>query len=136
LVVEKSGTMAVIRFCQGVTLVSLFLAVCEGYSSSAFLRMSATESSGRDADKSRRVFFSQSLASLGTIATVATLQAAPAPANAVGPIRLDLLNARYTAKPCPPSRPIPGEKAMKGMRGLCVTVQADLKENPTKVRNV
>eukprot|EP00978_Attheya_sp_CCMP212_P042473 scaffold259467_cov28-Attheya_sp.AAC.1 len=61
--------MAVIRFCQGVTLASLLLAVCEGYSSSAFLRMSATESSGRDADKSRRVFFSQSLASLGTIAT-------------------------------------------------------------------
>lgn len=128
MLVEKSGIMAVIRFCQGITLASLLLAVCEGYSSSAFLRMSATESSGRNADKSRRVFFSQSLASLGTIATVATLQAAPAPANAVGPIRLDLVNAKYTAKPCPRDRPIPGEKAMKGMRGLCVTVQADLKD--------
>lgn len=33
---------------------------------------------------------------------------------------------------CPPSRPIPGEKAMKGMRGLCVTVQAKLTENAPK----
>jgi hypothetical protein len=45
---------------------------------------------------------------------------------------LDLLNPVYTAKPCPPDKPIPGEKAMKGLRGLCVTVQADLAEAAPK----
>jgi hypothetical protein len=39
---------------------------------------------------------------------------------------------KYSAKVCPPDRPIPGEKAMQGMRGLCVTVEADLKEAPPK----
>ncbi|KAL7473234.1 hypothetical protein ACHAXS_013654 [Conticribra weissflogii] len=53
-------------------------------------------------------------------------------ANAVGPVKIDLLNPTYTAAPCPPSKPIPGEKAMKGMRGLCVTVKAELDENAPK----
>lgn len=48
------------------------------------------------------------------------------PASAIGPVKVDLKPISYLAKPCPPSKPIPGEKAMKGLRGLCVTVQADL----------
>lgn len=56
----------------------------------------------------------------------------PAPASAIGPVKLDLLNPVYTAKPCPSDKPIPGEKAMKGLRGLCVTVQADLAEAAPK----
>lgn len=56
----------------------------------------------------------------------------PLPASAVGPVKIDLLNPVYSAAPCPPSRPIPGEKAMKGMRGLCVTVKADLKNATPK----
>ena len=54
-------------------------------------------------------------------------------ANAVGPIKINIVNPTYSAAPCPPSKPIPGEKAMKGMRGLCVTVKAELEETPPKV---
>eukprot|EP00970_Alexandrium_tamarense_P018380 scaffold13330_cov205-Alexandrium_tamarense.AAC.17 len=53
-------------------------------------------------------------------------------ANAVGPIKINIVNPTYTAAPCPPSKPIPGEKAMKGMRGLCVQVTAELEELPPK----
>ena len=58
---------------------------------------------------------------------------AAAPAQAVGPVKVQLLNPVYTAIPCPSDKPIPGEKAMKGLRGLCVTVKADLAEAPPKV---
>jgi len=51
-------------------------------------------------------------------------------ANAIGPVKINLLNPTYTAIPCPKDKPIPGEKAMKGMRGLCVTVNVDLEESP------
>lgn len=54
-------------------------------------------------------------------------------ANAVGPIKISLVNPTYTAAPCPKDKPIPGEKAMKGMRGLCVQVKAELAENSPKV---
>ena len=56
----------------------------------------------------------------------------PEPANAIGPIKINLLNPTYTAIPCPKDRPIPGEKAMKGMRGLCVTVEVDLEDKSEK----
>jgi hypothetical protein len=55
-------------------------------------------------------------------------------ANAVGPIKIGIINPTYTASPCPKDKPIPGEKAMKGMRGLCVRVKAELAENSPKVR--
>jgi len=55
----------------------------------------------------------------------------PPAANAIGPVKINLLNPTYTAIPCPKDKPIPGEKAMKGMRGLCVTVNVDLEESPT-----
>jgi hypothetical protein len=38
------------------------------------------------------------------------------PANAVGPVKINLLNPTYRARPCPKDKPIPGEKAMKGMK--------------------
>jgi hypothetical protein len=56
----------------------------------------------------------------------------PEPAEAIGPVKVFMTPTSYTAKICPPDRPIPGEKAMQGMRGLCVTVEADLKEAPPK----
>jgi len=56
----------------------------------------------------------------------------PQPASAIGPIKINLVNPKYTAMPCPKDRPIPGEKAMKGMRGLCVTVDVDLDSIPEK----
>lgn len=56
----------------------------------------------------------------------------PDPARAVGPVKVALEPTSYTARPCPPDKPIPGEKAMVGMRGLCVTVEADMKERTPK----
>ena len=47
-------------------------------------------------------------------------------------MKIDLLNPKYSAIPCPKDKPIPGEKAMKGMKGLCVTVDVDLDESPDK----
>ncbi len=38
---------------------------------------------------------------------------------------MNLKPLSYSAIPCPKDRPIPGEKAMKGMRGLLVTVDAE-----------
>ena len=55
-------------------------------------------------------------------------------AEAVGPVKVNLLDPIYSARICPKDKPIPGEKAMKGMRGLCVTVKATLEEKSPKVR--
>lgn len=64
---------------------------------------------------------------------VASLLQPTTPAQAVGPVKIDIINPTYTAAPCPKDKPIPGEKAMKGMRGLCVQVKAELAENSPKV---
>lgn len=89
---------------------------------------------------SRRGFASKSLAfALGTT-TASTLAntnfnnnfSTGGVANAVGPIKIDIVNPTYTAAPCPKDKPIPGEKAMKGMRGLCVQVKGELAENSPK----
>jgi hypothetical protein len=84
-------------------------------------------------EEDRRSFLSSVVATTGAIvagglSSSSMLQ----PADAVGPIKLALDPKSYKAAPCPPSKPIPGEKAMFGMRGLCVTVQADLLESPPK----
>lgn len=73
----------------------------------------------------RRAFLTTVASSTGVLVTGA-LTAAPQPAQAIGPVKLSLNPTKYSAAPCPPSKPIPGEKAMFGMRGLCVTVQADV----------
>lgn len=54
----------------------------------------------------------------GAAVSLATLVPPPA-ANAIGPVRVDLQPTSYKAEPCPPSKPIPGEKAMKGMNKRC-----------------
>mmetsp|Transcript_28088 Transcript_28088/g.39493 ORF Transcript_28088/g.39493 Transcript_28088/m.39493 type:complete len:257 (-) Transcript_28088:192-962(-) len=97
------------------------------------LAATTTNTNGEDSTSvaSRRSFLSTSAATAA--ATIAFgLATPPQPAEAVGPVRVDLTNPKYSAAPCPKDRPIPGEKAMKGMRGLCVTVEADLKENSPK----
>ena len=100
------------------------------------LQMSATSSG--TSNSSRRKFVSQSVAfGLGTF-TASNLPNILNPdvdngvANAVGPVKIDIINPTYTAAPCPKDKPIPGEKAMKGMRGLCVQVKAELAENSPK----
>ena len=56
------------------------------------------------------------LAGLAGSSLVAVMVGQPEPAQAVGPVKINLLNPTYKAKPCPRDRPIPGEKAMKGMK--------------------
>jgi len=99
--------------------------------------MSATAgSNGVDeatSNGTRRSFLGQSVAlSLGALTASQLTPSTGGPAEAVGPVKINLKNPQYSAAPCPPSRPIPGEKAMKGMRGLCVTVKADLDGFPEK----
>eukprot|EP00586_Coscinodiscus_wailesii_P012786 CAMPEP_0172490964 /NCGR_PEP_ID=MMETSP1066-20121228/21604_1 /TAXON_ID=671091 /ORGANISM="Coscinodiscus wailesii, Strain CCMP2513" /LENGTH=226 /DNA_ID=CAMNT_0013259723 /DNA_START=201 /DNA_END=881 /DNA_ORIENTATION=+ len=76
---------------------------------------------------SRRAFLTIPAAANAAL-TILSTTASPRPANAVGPVRVDLKPITYSAQVCPPSKPIPGEKAMKGMRGLCVNVKAKLAE--------
>mmetsp|Transcript_12695 Transcript_12695/g.26890 ORF Transcript_12695/g.26890 Transcript_12695/m.26890 type:complete len:266 (+) Transcript_12695:50-847(+) len=99
--------------------------------SSTCLQMSDPPSTG--ASSSRRSFFGQSAAlTLGALTASKLTPTVGGPVEAVGPVKISLNNPVYKAAPCPPSRPIPGEKAMKGMRGLCVTVNADLDGAPDK----
>lgn len=56
----------------------------------------------------------------------------PKEAHAIGPVKISLNPIEYSARVCPPDRPIPGEKAMKGMKGLCVTVKAELLDSSPK----
>jgi hypothetical protein len=84
-------------------------------------------------DEDRRSFLSSVVATTGAIiaGTASSTLSQPA-AEAVGPVKIALDPKSYKAAPCPPSKPIPGEKAMFGMRGLCVTVEADLLESSPK----
>ena len=75
--------------------------------------------------QSNRRSFLKTASFLGISGVVATTSA-PKDAEAVGPVKLNLKVNSYSARICPPDRPIPGEKAMKGMKGLCVTVNADV----------
>eukprot|EP00980_Cylindrotheca_fusiformis_P008837 scaffold1888_cov120-Cylindrotheca_fusiformis.AAC.7 len=71
-------------------------------------------------------------AASATAASFALLANQSKPASAIGPVKIDLLHPTYSAVPCPRDKPIPGEKAMKGMKGLCVTVDVDLDKSPEK----
>ena len=113
--------MRMLRLVCLVTAVSALTSPQQSSSSSSSLLQTAS---------SQRRSFLIGGAAVATAAFV--VQPAP-PAQAVGPVKVQLLNPVYTALPCPPSKPIPGEKAMKGLRGLCVTVKADLAESPPKV---
>ena len=99
----------------------------------------AADSNGADdgtasSTRTRRSFLGQSVAlSLGALTAPRLAPSTGGSAEAVGPVKISLKNPQYSAAPCPPSKPIPGEKAMKGMRGLCVTVKADLDGSPDKV---
>mmetsp|Transcript_40710 Transcript_40710/g.79663 ORF Transcript_40710/g.79663 Transcript_40710/m.79663 type:complete len:282 (-) Transcript_40710:304-1149(-) len=77
-------------------------------------------------DASRRKLLSSPL--VAAAAGIAAFVVPPEPVLAIGPVRIDMTAMDYSAEACPKDRPIPGEKAMKGMRGLCVTVNANLKE--------
>jgi hypothetical protein len=80
-------------------------------------------------DPSRRSFLNSVVAAAAGVSSAVVVSGtmhSPPVAHAVGPIKIGLEPTSYKAVLCPPDRPIPGEKAMVGMRGLCVTVEADL----------
>ena len=111
-------------------------------------RLQATENNNHDSEATNGFSRRDLLATIGSTAITATSMCgiltsggsltSPEgafrlqPAQAIGPVKINLLNPTYTAIPCPKDKPIPGEKAMKGMRGLCVTVNVDLEELPDR----
>ena len=107
-------------------------------SSTSILRATTptTTTTSNNNEISRQRFFSRTVQTVATAVTTTASVAAvvgvvqPKSVNAIGPVKINLLNPTYTAIPCPKDRPIPGEKAMKGMRGLCVTVAVDLEDLP------
>jgi len=76
---------------------------------------------------SRRSFLGITTSAAAILAGASTFLV-PQSARAIGPIRIDLKNPTYTAVPCPKDKPIPGQMAMRGLKGMCVTVNADLAE--------
>eukprot|EP00567_Pseudictyota_dubia_P013121 CAMPEP_0197436620 /NCGR_PEP_ID=MMETSP1175-20131217/4050_1 /TAXON_ID=1003142 /ORGANISM="Triceratium dubium, Strain CCMP147" /LENGTH=257 /DNA_ID=CAMNT_0042965949 /DNA_START=42 /DNA_END=818 /DNA_ORIENTATION=+ len=122
-------------FFRPKLLLSAMLVAAPSFAASyapAFVRMSVDPTS---TTTTRRSFFqTASAVALGS-ATASAFSASEGyggEAQAVGPVKLSLSNPVYSARVCPKDKPIPGEKAMKGMKGLCVTVDADLKEFPDK----
>lgn len=120
------------NFTRAPLLFAGYLASCAAYSPT-FMRMSADSPAPVTVAPTRRSFFQTAGAiALGTATASGFTASNGGEAQAVGPVKLTLVNPVYSARPCPPEKPIPGEKAMKGMRGLCVTVDVDLKESADK----
>jgi hypothetical protein len=116
-----------------LVLVSLALTTQAFVSETSRYSCVALQSSSHDdleIGPSRRAFLTTTTAAAAAVAF--GLGAQPQRAEAIGPVKVFMTPTKYSAKVCPPDRPIPGEKAMQGMRGLCVTVEADLKESPPK----
>jgi len=106
-------------------IITLFLCI----SASAFHQVSRgkTERTNLALSAGRRAFLTTS-----TAAAFGAITLRPQSAEAIGPVKVTLINPVYSAQPCPPNKPIPGEKAMKGLRGLCVSVKADLESQSPK----
>ena len=118
---------------------SIFLAVTlaskiSAYSSSCLRMNNVSPGTFQHVPSDRRAFLSKAAAMSFGAATASKLTPQfGGEAQAVGPVKLNLVRPVYSASICPKDKPIPGEKAMKGMRGLCVTVQAFLEESAPKV---
>ena len=106
-----SRIVSPLAFISFLSIASL----CVGYNGQLkFIRMSMSAEGG--SASSRRSFVTNVF---GTVAITALTTTYSSPdAHAIGPVKLSLLNPVYSARPCPKDKPIPGEKAMKGMRGL------------------
>jgi len=115
---------------RSVTLSLAFISALSGLAG-ALNASQKSATAGLDSVVSdRRAFFTEGAAA-AFVATAGLIHE-PSSAGAVGPVKVPLSVIKYSAEKCPPSRPIPGEKAMKGMRGLCVTVEAKLIEDSPK----
>ncbi|CAJ1950302.1 unnamed protein product [Cylindrotheca closterium] len=106
----------------------LFALLCSIHTS-AFQILQTQQIQATILSATRRDWLSGVVTVCGTIA-VGSMK--PQETQAIGPIRIDLLNPEYSAVPCPKDKPIPGEKAMKGMRPMCVTVEVSLESIPEK----
>lgn len=118
-------------------LLQLILLLCNIITLTKAYSLNSNSNQNSNPTPNRRAFLSSTIATWCTATTAAsTLPAiiisSPQPANAIGPVKISLTDPTYTAQICPPDRPIPGEKAMKGMKGVCVTVKAKLSESSPK----
>ena len=109
----------------------------QGVSQRGSMQLQAMNTDDKNNGLSRRDVFATVASTAITASSVAGILGGsplsqPEPANAIGPVKINLLNPKYSAIPCPKDKPIPGEKAMKGMKGLCVTVDVDLEELPDR----
>jgi len=140
IITMKTASAALFLFLAATsTNVAAFQQPAGYYRTSIALKASeSNNSNSNSAELSRRNVFAKAVSGAVTAASVAGILESgsellrPEPASAIGPVKINLLNPTYTAIPCPKDKPIPGEKAMKGMRGLCVTVDVDLEESPDR----
>jgi len=124
--------MRILIAASGILLCATTISRVQAFSPLVSYRKSTgtkTQLQASSSSSSRRTFLTTGVAA---VVGAATTLLPSDPAQAVGPIKVALVNPVYSAQPCPPNRPIPGEKAMKGMRGLCVTVQAELETETPK----
>lgn len=75
------------------------------YSTQSSSRSTLTASASNSLAPSRRAFLKTASATAASF--IASSSIAPVPANAVGPVKLKLAVKSYSAKICPPDRPIP-----------------------------
>jgi len=100
-------------------------------------QIEGSSSTPESSETSRRTFFSSFLATNAALAAAAGAVSGgslspPPSANAIGPVKVPLTPTGYVAAPCPKSKPMPGQMAMRGMRALCVTVDATIDEPSPK----
>ncbi len=114
-----------------VLLLQLILLICDISLTKAY-SLNSNSNQNFNQIPNRRAFLSTIATATTAASTLHTIISSPQPANAIGPVKISLTDPTYTAQICPPDRPIPGEKAMKGMKGVCVTVKAKLSESSPK----
>jgi len=121
-----------IAFCSSHGFVTSYKRCHGRIRNQISMSIDVNEEQTKKTSDDRRAFLSKATAvAFSTLASI-PIGGQVQSAEAVGPVKITLVNPIYSAKICPKDRPIPGEKAMKGMKGLCVTVKADLKERSPK----
>ena len=133
----KTTTTALFMFLAATASNDVLAFRPQGVSQRGSMQLQAMNTDDKNNGLSRRDVFATVASTAITASSVAGILGGsplsqPEPANAIGPVKINLLNPKYSAIPCPKDKPIPGEKAMKGMKGLCVTVDVDLEELPDR----
>ena len=133
----KTTTTALFMFLAATASNDVLAFRPQGVCQRGSMQLQAVNTDGNNNGLSRRDVFATVASTAITASSVAGILGGspisqPEPANAIGPVKINLLNPKYSAIPCPKDKPIPGEKAMKGMKGLCVTVDVDLEDLPDR----